>query len=100
MTNTAANTQPQWKDTTGYSRGDTERVPTTWSLDARDIMITVTCGHIYCKGSWVMHCRPWFDTYPLKIADTATAEEAQREALSLVKRRIAALANTINAIGE
>ncbi len=100
MTDTTANTQPQWKDTTGYSRGDTERVPTTWSLDTGDIRITVTCGHLYYKGSWVMHCDPWFNTYPLKIADTATAIEAQRKALSLVRQRITTLVEALNNLGE
>jgi hypothetical protein len=51
--------------------------------------ITVTCGHINYRGTWIMHCYPlWIDTKPL---NATTKEEAQQEALSIVKAKAQAI---------
>lgn len=84
-----------WKDVTGYSR-DEVRVPTAWTMRLQpDFAVTVTNGHIYHRGEWVMHCAPWFDTRPIP----ATSEEqAKRMALDLVAQKLDGLAAAMRKI--
>jgi hypothetical protein len=85
----------KWEDATSYSRGS-ERVPKAWQTKpCDDLRIVVTCGHIYHPGEWVMHCQPWFSTYPL--GGVKTAEEAQERALELVTKKVAAMAAALSA---
>lgn len=72
----------QWKDETSYSRGDKERVPTTFTATCGPLMLAVTSGHVYYPGRWVGHCRPLFDTKPLKAT---SREEAQAEVVQLAR---------------
>lgn len=76
----------EWKDITSYSRGDREREPTSYRLALGRLHVTVTSGHIYYKGRWVMHCAPFYDTYPLEGVDTL--EDAKTRALALVSVEI------------
>lgn len=58
-----------WVDSTSYSRDDKERVPNTWTLTLPEtkLRITVTKGHVYSPGKWVMHCfELGIDTKPLQ----------------------------------
>lgn len=88
----------QWKDETGYSRG-AERKPTTWVANInKDIRLSVTCSHLYHKGEWIMHCRPWYDTHPIGLAKDASAKEAQNAALAIVRKKIADLFNAIQSV--
>lgn len=81
----------KWKDATIYSRG-AARVPTAWALQpCADLRLVVTCGHVYHPGEWIMHCAPWFNTRPLG-SDVKSAEDAQKEALRLVREKVAAMA--------
>lgn len=89
----------KWKDDTSYSREDKERVPKTWTLDLGEVRITVTCGHIYHRGEWVMHCRPWFDTHALNMLENVNAEEAQAKALAKVRTKVDAIHAAIHAVG-
>jgi len=76
----------EWKDITSYNRDDKERKPTSYRLALGRLHVTVTSGHIYYKGRWVMHCAPFYDTH---VLDVTTKEEAQRKALELVRIKIA-----------
>lgn len=79
-----------WKDSTSYRRGE-EKVPTTFTAKAGKIVITVTCDHIYYKGVWVMHCSILnIDTEPLG-AHCKTANQAKKEAISIVRRKLDSL---------
>lgn len=79
-----------WKDVTGYSRGDKKREPTTFEAQEQALRVVVTCGHIYHAPEWVMHCHALsLDTYPLKKG--SSKEQAQSEALEIVKKRLADL---------
>ena len=74
-----------WKDVTSYKRGDSERNPTSWTASFGAVLITVTSAHIYNRGAWTMHARPWFDTHDMEMpADEFTAEQAQSAALKKV----------------
>lgn len=46
----------QWRDCTSYSRGDKERVPTSYEIKHGWLRICITCGHIYHRPKWVLHC--------------------------------------------
>lgn len=74
-----------WKDITSFSQEDKERKPTCWEANVGGLRITITNGHLHCPGEWVMHCRPWFNTYPLKVD---TREEAMERALLLVCAKV------------
>ena len=84
----------KWKDVTGYSQSDKERVPTSWSTSAGSIKISVTCSHIYYKGVWIAHAEPFFRERTLGV-DSAGAAKAK--AVALVKEQLeialSALAN-------
>jgi hypothetical protein len=47
-----------WKDTTSYSRNETERVPTTWSAECGRFRLVITRSHIHYKGRWIFHLHP------------------------------------------
>lgn len=82
-----------WKDTTSYSR-DRERIPTTWTAQIPHFRITVTCGHIYYQGKWIMHCEPFFREREL---DVASKEEAQAKAIAMVKPLLEAALSALTA---
>ena len=84
-----------WKDTTGYSRNG-DRIPTTWSLDAGDIRITVTCNHIYYKGEWIVRCEPFFEHKKLFVK---TKEEAQTKAIAMVRVRLESALTALQEVG-
>lgn len=75
----------EWRDATSYSRDDKERKPTAFALKFGGIRLSVTSGHIYYRGKWVMHCEPFYNTYPL--AGTTEAE-AKSQAVALVQIKI------------
>lgn len=71
-----------WKDITSYSRDDKERKPQTFEKGVGDLRIVITCGHIYHRPNWVMHCGALnIDTRRLLAT---TQEEAQIEAVAIV----------------
>ena len=74
-----------WKDTTSYSRNDKTRQPTTYAARAGDLHITVTCGHIYYRGVWIMHCEPFYREHILGVD---TLEQAQAKAIELIRVKI------------
>lgn len=79
-----------WKDVTSYSRSDTERKPTSFAAVEGQLRITITCGHIYHRPQWVMHCQAiGIDTHPLRL--DLTKEQAEAEALAVVSMRLAQL---------
>lgn len=75
-----------WKDSTSYSRDDKARKPTSWTTEIGGLRITVTSGHIYYPGKWVMHCHEaGMDTVPV---NAVSAETAQRMAVELVREKV------------
>lgn len=81
--------KPLWKDITSYSQGEKERVPTTYEAVAGTLRIVITNGHIYHKGEWVAHIRPFgIDTKPLKAK---TLDDAKAEAIRTAGATIRAL---------
>ena len=78
----------EWKDTTSYSKGDKDRIPSSWSANIGKLRIVVVSNHIHYPGRWVLHCSPFFNTHELKVD---TKEQAQAEAARLVKIEIAAI---------
>lgn len=76
----------EWKDSTGYARGDKERIPTTFSAQAGPIRLVVTLGHLYYPDRWVGHAYPIFDTKPL---NANTMEQAQEEVLAMARKWLA-----------
>lgn len=78
-----------WADTTSYSRGDTDRIPRTWEIEAPDLRIVVS-RWIYAPGSWFLTCAAaGFDRRDMLTDD---AETAKAEALQLVAMRTAKIA--------
>ncbi len=91
-------TRPTWEDATSYSRNG-DRTPTAFRIKiSRDVVITITHGHIYHPGEWVFHCRPWFDTYPLDLSGLENQDEAKSRAIALVRAKINALAATMREV--
>lgn len=92
--------RPQWKDVTSYSRDQKDRTPDSWQLRlTRDVVITITRSHIYDRENWVMHCRPWFDTFSLQLPSTPeNRDEAMAQAVALVRDKISTLAAALRGI--
>lgn len=87
----------QWKDCTGYSQGDRDRIPTSWQIIVGPLRVTVTCGHIYYKGKWIMHCDPFFREKPLGD-DINGARDAQNRALAMVRSKLQEAQTAIAAV--
>lgn len=83
----------KWKDTTSYSRDGKNQEATTWSIQNGPLRITITKGHIYHPGKWVLHCPMLSMSEVEVIDDRAEKEMAQKEAMKLVKRRIKVIQN-------
>lgn len=83
----------QWKDETSYSRGDKERVPTTFAAQCGPMKLVVTSSHIHFPGRWVAHCHPLFATKPL---DAATKEDAQAQAVLLAREWLSVASSALN----
>lgn len=80
----------KWIDTTTYSRGASNRNPTSFTISNGSIDICVTCGHIYYRPDWVMHCGAiGVDTHPL--GKGLSLEQAKQKAVSVVRNRITKL---------
>ena len=80
-----------WEDISSYNRSDNERKPNCFELKHGGLRLVIVSGHIAYRDTdvmWVLTCIPWFDVNPLK---SKSADFAQREALDLVKAKIAAL---------
>jgi hypothetical protein len=82
----------QWKDETSYSRGDKERVPTTFAAICGPLKLVVTSGHVHYPGRWVARCH-LFDTKPLKAT---SREEAQAEVVQLAREWVNAASAGLN----
>lgn len=88
----------EWKDITTYSRDDKERLPTSYAMEVGSLRITITCGHIYYRPAWVMHCVPLaIDSKQLYAKDL---EEAKQKAIDIVGREIAKLQKAFDVIYE
>ena len=86
-----------WKDTTSYSRGDKERIPTTFTVTVDELSITITCGHIRYRPDWVMHCfNLGIDTLPMPSCENL--DEAKRRAVAIVKHKLSRLTEAVNEI--
>ena len=85
----------EWKDITSYSRGDTEKIPLWWKAEIKHIRLTVGNYHTYYpdKKTWLMHCKPWYDTHILKANNL---EDAKKEALGLVTQILNDVLNQVN----
>ena len=71
----------EWKDSSSYSKGDKERIPSVWNYRVGDIRIVVHRYIHYPKDQWLLSCSPFYDKYELPQIDINKAKEA---ALNLV----------------
>lgn len=76
-----------WVDSTTYSREQKVRIPTTFTSQVDRTKITVTCGHLSFRPSWVFHCYDLgFDTK--NIGTGSNPKEAIDMALGLCHSRL------------
>ena len=83
----------EWKDTSSYRRGDTERKPTCWTIEdpERLLRVVVVYGHVHAPGHWCFHCPALgFDTVELlQVPQSIDAvEQAKAEAIRYVLARL------------
>lgn len=87
----------KWTDSTSYSRGDTERKPRSYTLNAGSISIIITKGHIDYKGLWVMHCYALgMKTVRLNLNGDADLNKVKRVAIDKVREKLNNLTNDLN----
>lgn len=82
-----------WEDCTAYSRGQKDRKSTCCMVKGKALRIVVTCTHIHAPGEWVMHCRPWFDTYRLRVD---TLDKAKEKAIRLIEEKVCRMMDDID----
>lgn len=74
-----------WKDSTSYSRNQTDRVPTSFTADVGSLRITVVSNHRANPGFWSVHCHQiGMDTKDLGLPNNVSAETAQKCAVDMV----------------
>lgn len=80
-----------WKDETTHYQGDKEREPRTWAAHAGDLKIVVTRHRDHEPDRWLLRTQ-WFGDW---LLDARDADEAKREAIAWVKRRIDAISSKL-----
>lgn len=71
------------------------------TLKTRNLRIQVTNKHIEKKGVWVVHIREFnWSCVPLGIPDESTVEEAQNEAVAMVRHHLHILIAELSSYGK
>jgi hypothetical protein len=87
----------EWKDVSSYSRGESgKKEPNAWACMVGGLKIVVVSAHIYNPDRWSLKCNPWFDLKDLDLPSFVKAEEAQKEALRLVRTKLQKSLDHIN----
>jgi len=77
----------KWKDDSSYSRGDTDRTPKSWLLQAGNGVTLIVTRHIhYPPDMWLCYSTI-FPQYPLAAKDIELAKE---EALKMLRYELQA----------
>jgi hypothetical protein len=77
-----------WNDSTSYSRGERgKKQPNAFELDLKELRIFITAGHIYYKGTWIMHCHQ-LSLKEVECRNCKTATEAAEYAVKFVKHKL------------
>lgn len=94
---------PEWKDTSSWSRSDSEEVrktPKAWSLHLKKSDTELTLHrHTHSPGTWFVTCRKiGLDTRQLSSLD---AEDAKDEAIAVARQKVDSLNKELAAmLGE
>jgi hypothetical protein len=75
----------KWKDISTFSQGDTDRTPNAFQLNAGAVRIVVH-HHIYHRDAWLVSCHEL--RLDCRDLDAATADEAKRKAVEVVRARL------------
>lgn len=93
------NKKYEWVDSTTYGR-DRPKVQTCWALKCENFSITITNGHLYNPGNFVMHCYALgFNTVDIKIAGDKV-EDAKIKAIRICKKKAQEILNELKSINE
>lgn len=65
----------EWKDTTSFSRGETDRTPREWTLEAGQLRLCVFRHRAIDPESWFASCHGFFDTREMASSEIETAKE-------------------------
>jgi hypothetical protein len=84
-----------WKDVTRHDRYDTNLTPKTWALNLGQLRLSVTTDDSRYPGQWIFNCTPFYRDFLL--ADAKNAEDAQTEALALVRAKVDEVVKALNA---
>ena len=76
-----SNKKSEWEEVTTFSRGDKERIPRIWELNADKLTITVHRHIHYLEDQWLLTCRPFYDCFELQCEDI---DDAKFEALNIM----------------
>ncbi len=86
-----------WKDTTSYSRGQVNIIPSCWTLKTQHVTIDVLNGHIHFPGEWVMHCHSiGINKKRIGIVGQMTEEQAKETAIQIVKHVLNMMLTELN----
>ena len=96
---TATTTKPiQWTDTSSYGQGETNRVPSTWTVQSGHLTITIT-RHIHFPGKWLLRTNmPGLDMVDLSTTNEPVTEAIKRDALKRVENYLAELQQDLECI--
>ena len=83
-----------WKDTSSYSRGDIEQLPTSWCAMIGRLRINVHRYIGYSKDQWLLTCAPFFDKQVLQSKDS---DNAKIEALMMLGKEVGVISCALKA---
>lgn len=78
----------EWKDVTGYTQGDTRRVPKAFAATLDTLTVRVGRDHIKHKNKWVLECGLWPEELVLGDRDGLTLDQCKRMAGDMVARKL------------
>lgn len=79
----------KWKDCTSYSKGNKEKIPSSFEAHAGPLRIFIVSEHIYSLGEWVLSTYPTFvKLEALQLSADVPFKEVQQKAERLVKEKM------------
>jgi hypothetical protein len=92
----------EWFDSTTYSRGQRGvAAQTSWSTVVDGINIFVSCGHVACRGSWIVRCYDLgIDFAEIDVPDDASSETARDKAIEMAWGKASILAVKMRGVSD
>jgi hypothetical protein len=87
-----------WVDTTTYSRGDKDRVPSCWTYYTGKLTITIFNTHRVYAGQWLINCPELsISNGNLNLQSETPVQIVQKRAINSIKKYLNKMIASIDA---